>query len=240
MTQPDPALRPRRLGMLVPSSNIVLEPATARLLPADGSVTCHVSRLRVLAIAPDAASDSQFDPARVLAAAALLADARADLILWNGTSSSWLGFEQDRRLVDAIAQATGIPATTAVIALNRRLASLGARRVAWVTPYVADVEAGIVRNYAAIGLDTVAAERLDLTDNFAFGEVPPARVAAMIRSVARQRPDAIVVMCTNLAGAAVADPLSAELGIPVLDSVVEAVRHSLELLRDPLSRADAA
>lgn len=224
------ANNPRRLGMLVPSSNTVLEPATARLLPADGSVVCHVSRLRVLAIAADAGSDSQFDARNFLAAAELLADARVDLLLWNGTAASWLGFGWDRALVEAIERHTSIAATTAVIALNERLAALGARRIGLVTPYVADIEAAITRNYAAAGIATVAAERLDITDNHAFGRVPPARVAEMIRAVARARPDAIVIMCTNLAGAPVADALAAELGIPVLDSVVEAVRHSLARL----------
>ncbi len=226
----DAAARPRRLGMLVPSSTTVLEPETAKLLPRDGSVTCHVSRLPVVTISSEPGSLGQFDVAPVLAASALLADARADLILWNGTAASWLGFGHDVSLTEAITRATGTPATTAVIAINETLAGLGARRIGLVTPYVAEIETGISHNYAGIGIDVIAAERLDLTENFAFGTVPPATVAGMIRAVGPARPDAIVGMCTNFAGAPVAEALSDELGIPVSDSVRAAIGHCLARL----------
>jgi len=225
--------RVRRLGMLVPSSNTVVEAETPKLLPSDGSVTCHVARLPVVTIAADDGSRGQFDTGRVLAATALLADAQVDLILWNGTAASWLGFDRDRRLADAIERQTQIPATTAVLAINNQLARLGARRIGLVTPYVEALEADIVRNYATIGVEIVASERLDITDNIAFGRVPPQQIAGMIRAVARQRPDAIVVMCTNLAGASLVDPLGAELGIPVVDSVRTAIAQCLDRLRAP-------
>jgi maleate isomerase len=220
----------KRLGMLVPSSNTVLEPETAKLLPADGGVSCHVARLPVVSISAEAGSVGQFDTAPMLAAAALLADARVDLMLWNGTAASWLGFAHDTALIEAIERRTGIAATTAVIAINAALAALGARRLGLVTPYVAAIEAGIVRNYAAAGIDVVAAERLDITDNFAFGRVPPDQIADMARAVARGRPEAIVVMCTNLAGASLVGPLGAELGIPIVDSVHAAITHCLARL----------
>lgn len=222
--------RPRRLGMLIPSSNTVLEPETARLLPADGSVTSHVSRIGVVTIADDDASLGQFETGPFVAAAGLLHDAAVDLILWNGTAASWLGFAWDARIVAAVEAHTGIRTTTAVMAINRRLAALGARRIGLVTPYVAALEDKMIANYAAIGVTVVAAERLDLTRNTDYADVPPPRIADMVRAVATAEPDAIVIMCTNLAGARVAEPLGTELGIPVIDSVRAAIEHSCALL----------
>jgi maleate isomerase len=223
--------RAKRLGMLVPSSNTVVEPETAKLMPRDGSITCHFARLPVVTISSDAGSRGQFEAAPVAAAAALLADARVDLILWNGTASSWLGFDHDKALASVIEQRTKIPATTAVAGINAALTRLGARSLGLVSPYVASIEADIMRNYAGIGMPVVAAERLEITDNFALGEVAPSEIAGMIRAVARQRPDAIVVMCTNFAGADLVEPLGAELGIPIIDSVRTALEHCLERLR---------
>ena len=220
----------RRLGMLVPSSNTILEPECARLLPPDGSVTMHVSRLGVVTIAADRGSLDQFDADKVLAAATLLADAKVDLILWNGTAASWLGFDWDARIVAAVEAHTGIPTTTAVMAINKRLADLGASRIGLVTPYVGDIERRIVANYERAGLAVVAAERLDLTVNTDYAAVPPERIAAMVREVASGRPDAIVILCTNLAGSSAAPSLGRDLGIPVIDSVRAAVEHSLERL----------
>ncbi len=84
----------------------------------------------------------------MLAAAELLADARVDLLLWNGKAASWLGFERDRQVVAALEQHTGVAATTALIAINAALAGIDARRIALVTPYVAAIETKIVQTYA--------------------------------------------------------------------------------------------
>ncbi len=216
--------------MLVPSSNTIVEPVTAALLPRDGSVTTHVSRLRVVSISDDANSRAQFELSRVLAAAELLADACVDLILWNGTAAGWLGFEHDRRLVAAIEERTAIPVTTAILAMNAALDAHGAHTIGLVTPYVAAVEAQIVANYARNGTTVGSTARADLTENTAYAAISPDAIAEMVRATARRPVDAIVILCTNLAGSDVALSLERELGIPVLDSVRVAIAHSLTLL----------
>ena len=87
----------------------------------------------------------------ILRAAELLAHAKVNVIAWNGTSSGWLGFERDVRLCERITQATGIPACTAMLALNELLELTGAKRVGFVTPYLDDVQARINANYAKAG-----------------------------------------------------------------------------------------
>src|SRR5207244_11632294 len=76
----------------------------------------------------------QFDDSEILRAAELLAHAKVNVIAWNGTSSGWLGFERDVALCERITQATGIPACTAMLALNELLERTGATRVGFVTP----------------------------------------------------------------------------------------------------------
>ena len=222
--------RPRRLGVLVPSSNTVVEPATAKLLPEDGSVTMHVSRLRVVSIASDDGSLAQFSADKVVAAAELLADAEVETILWNGTAASWLGFGWDEEIISKIEAKTGIRATTSILAINRELERLSARRVGLVTPYVESVEQRIIANYRAIGIEVARSVRRDLTSNTAFGRIDPLDIADMVRLAAVAPVDAILILCTNLAGASIAPALSRELSAPVLDSVRVAVSHSLALL----------
>jgi len=221
-----------RLGMLVPSSNTVAEPETAALLPHDGSVSMHVSRLRVVHISDDASSLDQFERSRIAAAVDLLADAKVDAILWNGTAASWLGFERDDELIAAIEGQTGIRATTAITAINAELERLGARRIALVTPYVAALEAKIIANYANAGIEVATAIRLNLTENTAYAAVTPAAIANMAREAVAAHPvDAILILCTNLAGASIAPALTTELTTPVLDSVRVAVEHTLHLMQ---------
>lgn len=211
---------PVRIGMLTPSSNTVLEPETQALMaPLGRAASVHFGRFRVTQIGLDAAADSQFALDPILGAADLLADARPDLIAWNGTSAAWRGFDTDRRLCDTIAARTGVPATSCILALDAALAALGARRLGLVTPYTDDVQQAIMRNHAAHGRDVVAEAHAGRRDNFSFSALSEGDVAAMCRTVAVARPDAIAVVCTNLRGARNAAALEDELGIPVLDSV---------------------
>src|SRR5579871_236809 len=111
-----------RLGMLTPSSNTVLEPITTAIIGGLPEVSVHFARFPVTEISLRDGALGQFDPEKILQAARLLADAQVHVIGWNGTSSGWLGFESDERLCRLITEATGIPATTSVLALNEILA----------------------------------------------------------------------------------------------------------------------
>lgn len=216
------------IGVLTPSSNTALEPLTSAMVAAVPGVSAHFSRFTVTEISMRDASLNQFDDSKILEAARLLADARVDTICWSGTSASWLGFEKDQALCARITEATGIPATTSVLALNELLAAQGARTLGLVSPYVEDVQRRIVANYAGIGIDCVAERHLDLTVNFSFSEVEPDTLRRMLREVAQQRPDAITIMCTNLSGAQLVEEMERELGIPIYDSVATVVWRALK------------
>jgi len=220
----------KRIGVLTPSSNTALEPLTSAMVAGVPGVTAHFSRFRVTEISMGDKSQNQFDERAILDAATLLADAKVDVICWSGTSASWLGFERDRALCARITDATGIPATTSVLALNELLAGQGARTLGLVSPYVEDVQQRIVANYAALDIECVAERHLDLTVNFSFAEVGPESLRAMLREVAQHKPDAITVMCTNLHGAPLVEEMERELGIPIYDSVATVVWKALQLI----------
>jgi maleate isomerase len=223
-------MKRKLIGVLTPSSNTALEPLTSAIVSTVPGVSAHFSRFTVTEISLRDASLNQFDDSKILDAARLLADARVDVICWSGTSASWLGFDKDRALCARITEATGIPATTSVLALNELLAAQGARTLGLVSPYVEDVQQRIVANYAGIGIDCVAERHLDLSVNFAFSEVEPDTLRRMLREVARQRPDAMTIMCTNLHGAQLVDEMERELGIPIYDSVSTVVWKALRTI----------
>jgi maleate isomerase len=208
-----------RIGMLTPSSNTALEPATYGLLAAMPGVTAHFARFPVTEIALSPEALGQFELAPILGAAELLSHAKVDVIAWGGTSATWLGFDRDEALVQAITAKTGIAATTATLALNKLLRRMNARRLGLVTPYTDDVQARIAANYAAAGIPCIAECHAGLRDNFAFAQIAPETIEAMILSVAAQKPDAIAVICTNMDAARLAPRIEARIGIPVLDSI---------------------
>jgi maleate isomerase len=208
-----------RLGMLTPSSNTALEPITCAMLAGVADVSVHFSRFKVTEIALSETALSQFDASEILRAAELLAHARVDVIAWNGTSASWLGFDRDERLCERITEATGIRACTTVLAYRDLFRWLVGARIGLVTPYTADVQERIMANWRSEGLNCVVERHLSLADNFSFAEVPEAEVARLIEEVAREGADAAVVLCTNMRGARDAEHLERTLGVGVYDSI---------------------
>ena len=217
----------RRIGLLIPSSNTVVEQEATRLIPQDGSVSLHFSRFQVTTISADSDSVRQFEQDGMLQAALLLADAEVDRIAWAGTAASWLGIGQDEAFVSEMEARCGIPTTTAVLAINKRLSQLGARRIGLVTPYIAALERQIVDNYKGMGIEVVASRRLNLTVNTEYADVDETQIEEMVRNVTEPKPDAIVIMCTNLRFGIEASQLELELCTPIIDSVAATIAACL-------------
>ena len=217
----------KRLGMLTPSSNTVLEPYTAAMLADLPGVSAHFGRFRVTQISMDADAQAQFTLEPMLAAAELLADAKVDAICWNGTSAGWLGFEQDEALCAAITERTGVAACSAVLGINALFERRGVKSFGLVSPYTDEIQDRIIANYAAHGWQCTGDRRLHITENFAFATVPEEEIARLCREVAVAKPDAIVIYCTNMAGARIAAAIEQETGVPVLDSTAAALWSSL-------------
>jgi len=209
-----------RIGMLTPSSNTVLEPVTMRILSSAEDVSVHFSRLRVTAIAEGDATRQQFSIPVMVEAARLLADAKVDVIVWNGTSGGWEGLDADREIVTAVEAETSIPTTTGTLATAEAFSVLKVKRFGLVVPYTDAITSAIKSNFAAAGYDCVAATNEGITVNWEFSKISPGLVADRARKVAKAHPQAIAIFCTNLCGAPVVAQLEEELGMPVVDSVV--------------------
>ena len=217
------------LGMLTPSSNTVLEPVTSAMVAQLPNVSAHFGRFRVTEISLRQQALEQFDNAPLINAAQLLADAKVDVIAWNGTSAGWLGFDADVQLCREITNTTGIPATTSVLAIAEILRDRQIHNFALVTPYLDDVQERTIANFATEGFHCVAEQHLNLSVNFSFSEVTADQITSMIRAVAQKQPEAIVTFCTNLQAAPLVDELEQELGIPIYDTIAAAVWKSLKI-----------
>jgi len=212
------------LGMLTPSSNTVLEPVTAAMLAGTPDVTAHFGRFKVTEISLKDAALGQFDNAPILAAAGLLADAKVQSICWNGTSAGWLGMRADVDLCAAITAATGVPATSSTLALAEIFKATNVTRYGLVTPYLDEIQEKILTNWKTEqGWSCVAERHLGDRGNFSFSEYGEETIADMVRAVAKEKPQAITIFCTNLRGGLVVNRLERELGIPIYDTVATAV-----------------
>lgn len=217
----------KRIGMLVPSSNTVAEPATAAMLAEMPGVTLHVARFRVTRLDTSDEALAQFQAAPLLAAADLLMDARMDAVCLNATAACYTGMRYDRALVAAL-QERGVAADTAMLALLDLLRAMGATRIGLVTPFLHDVQAATIRVLAEEGLEVVAERHLNDPGNFSFARFTEAEVTALTREVAAAPGvQAVAIISTNLRGARPAAQVEAETGIPVLDTCATALWGAL-------------
>jgi maleate isomerase len=215
------------LGMITPSSNTALEPVTARMLAGLPEVSVHAGRFRVTEISMGASALGQFDMAPMLAAADLLADAHCHAICWNGTSAGWLGFDRDRQLCAEIERRTGTRATSAVLALLDALRLAGITRYGLVSPYTDDIQQAIVANFARSGFECVAERHAGIRVNFDFSTIETSEIQRMLDEVAAAGPQAVVILCTNMDGAGLAEDFERRTGALLLDSIAFAAWGTL-------------
>ena len=222
--------RPKRIGVITPSSNTVVEPVTiamtAGLYPR---LTTHYSRVEVATISLESQSLAHFDLQPMLQAALLLADAGMDVIAWNGTSGAWRGLETDYALCRAITERTGAQATTSTLALIEAFNAYDVRKYALAAPYLESVTRAIISTYTGVRFNCTSWGCLGISANSEFAYVPDAVTRDLVRRSDHREADAIAIICTNFPAAWLVEEMEAEFGKPIFDSTLVTVWHALRL-----------
>jgi maleate isomerase len=220
--------RSRRVGLLVPSSNTVMEPDFWEALPPDA--TLHTARMYLEDTTPEA--ESRMLDEHVLPAARDLATARPDLIVFGCTSAGALrGNRYDAELCARISELSGVPTVSVIAAVRQAIAASGARRVGVVTPYVEELNRPIRESLEADGVEVAVIAGLGIADNFQIATVPAARICDFAEQTLRGLAvDLAFVSCTNFPAYAAVPELERRLGRPVVTSNQAAVAAVLALL----------
>jgi maleate isomerase len=204
----------KRIGLIIPSSNRMVEQEMVRVLP-DGA-TAHVARLRMTgsharpleALLPD-----------VSAAAATLADAQCDAIAFHCTANSTAdGEEGEAQLLAALRVATKAPVTTTATAIRQALEALKARRIVLITPYTPAVTAHEAEFFEDVGCEVVAMNAADLGGSDDYCAALPSMWEATLLGARRDDVDAYVLSCANVACFEIIDRVEAALGKPLVTS----------------------
>jgi maleate isomerase len=215
-------------GWITPSSNTVVERVTLAILRDFPEVSAHFSRTSVVGSVDPFPTTYDFDD--MLRCAALLADARLDIVAWNGSKGGSLDFKLDHELVERIEAATGARSMTSTLAIDRVFREDGVRRFALCSPYVESYRDRIVTAFGRAGYECTSAITAGLSDNYAFSQIPADQIAGMLREVARSQPQAIVTFCTNFPAAPIVAEMERELGLPIYDTVTMGVWGVLSML----------
>ena len=219
---------PRRLGLIVPSSNTVAEPDFARSVP-DG-VTVHTARayLEEVTASAERAMLESFVPR----AAADLATANMHAIVFSCTSAAaLLGKSGEERFVEELEESGGAPVISTNEAISRVLVRYGDARVAVVTPYIEELNVAIAGTLRERGVSVRSIVGMSLDDNVSIGRVRPDEIVAFVEQHADPSEfDVLFVSCTNLRGMESRETLEDRLGRPVVTSNSAALTIALEVL----------
>jgi maleate isomerase len=220
-----------RVGLIVPSSNTVVEADFYRRLP--GSATLHTVRMYLEETTPE--GESTMLDHHLPTAVSDLATVRPDAVVFACTSAGALrGNAYEAELVSGIAQQTGAKTFSVAACVRAAIAARDARRVGVITPYVDSLNDKIRESLEADGLEVVAIEGLAITENFTIAQVEPARIAAFAgECFDGSEIDVLFASCTNFRAFDAREQIEERLGVPVVTSnqaALEAVMHHLSSL----------
>jgi maleate isomerase len=212
--------RPARVGLMIPSSNTMMEVDFARYLPP--GVALHTARMFMADTTP--AGESRMLDEYALPAARDLGTARPDVVVFGCTSAGALrGDDYDTELCARISELTDAPTVSTIAALRTAIDDSGAASVGVITPYVDELNERIRDSIEADGVDVAAIAGLGITDNFAIAEVGRDEIVAFAASALGQLAadgiiDLVVASCTNFGAMAARAAIGERLGLPVVTS----------------------
>jgi maleate isomerase len=216
----------KRIALMVPSSNTVIENDLHHALPK-GSFTVHTARMAL--VETTQAAELEMVERDAPRAARLLATAKPDLLVFGCTSAGALfGSDGDRALADRLGAIAGCPGigvmTSAIEALKRR----EVRRVALLTPYIEPLTLAIAASLEQTGFEVVASHSLGIDDNVALADPTPEEIAEIaVDRFAGVACDVVFISCTNFRALEAVPAVAAALSRPVVTSnlaVIEAIK----------------
>jgi maleate isomerase len=201
-----------RIGLIIPSVNRLTEPQFNHYAPPGLGI--HVARGRVAGQPGKTVAELSDEIAH---AAATLADAAPDLIVFHCTNTSMKeGADGEARIIDLIEQTTGIEALSTSSLVNDALHALELKKLVVLSPYTSNDS--IIDYLSAAGFMVVKDVALKCTTAADFEAVTPQRWLELARDNDTPEADGIFLSCTNTTQIEAVAAIEQALGKPVVNS----------------------
>jgi maleate isomerase len=228
---PDAAGYRIKFGVIVPSTNTVVEADYNRMAPP--GVTFHTGRMYIEQPLMD--SDANFE--------ALLAQIRGSirvairdvmtckpdsLVMGMSSETFWGGVEGNAQFIERVRVQAGLNVSTGASACRAALERYGAKRIAVLSPYQPVADRQVTRYFEEAGFEVVGFKGLRCPTATAIADVPEALLLPIIRDELNgPGVEAIVQIGTNLSMVRLADEAERWLGKPVLAINAATLWHAL-------------
>jgi len=226
-----------RIGLIVPSSNVTMETELPEIFRRRSELfTFHSARMRMTTVSAEALAAMNQHGDRC---ATELADADCDVLAYAclvAVMASGPGAHQAAGARLAAAAGGETPVVTSAGALIDGIRTLGARRVAMITPYAPALTDKVIDYLADAGIEVVDSISLGVTDNRAVGRLDPAGLVSLTEQLDLSRAEALVLSaCVQMPSLPAIEEAQRRTGLPTLSAATATARGLLvELGLDPV------
>lgn len=233
-----------RVGLIVPSSNTTMETEIPAMLQERRKIkpetfTFHSARMRMMHVSPeelikmDVASDR---------CALELSDARCDVLAYAclvAIMCQGPGYHKisEKRLGKVVEENAGVaPIVSSAGALIEGIKTIGAKRVAIITPYMKSLTNQVIEYLNASEIEVVDSISLEVADNLEVGRLDPKNLISHAENLNIENADAVVLSaCVQMQSLPSIQEVENRLGIPVLSAATATAYKILTQLNlDPV------
>jgi maleate isomerase len=205
-----------KVGLIVPSSNTVMEPDFHRALGRE----CAISTARIYLEQVTRDSEKSMVEDDLPNALRLIKTTEPHVVVFGCTSAGSLGgLESDTGIARRIEQLTGASGLTVVGSVVEQLKAIGPRRVAVFTPYEEELTLSVAQCVVDAGYQLAKTAGMGIRSNRDIGRVTAGEIVEFVDAqIQGVDADCIFLSCTNWQAIDAIDAVTARLGLPVISS----------------------
>jgi maleate isomerase len=219
-----------RIGILVPSGIITIEPEFNMVVPE--GITCHYHRFRFLGGGEikTVLDDLKAAVDYIADASELIAHVHPSVVVMAGTGVSFIGgYGYDQLLIQKMKERNGnLPTTTTSTAVIAAFESLGVKKVSVAMPYIEEVARAAVKFVEDNGTEVANARWLNKS-GFDISQIPEEELYQLAVETDTPESEALFISCTALHTFGLIEKLEKDLKKPVITSNQATIWQALRL-----------
>lgn len=222
----------KQVGLIVPSSNTVMEVDYYNRLPKD--YTLHVARMYLY----DTTVRGEEEMLDVHFPKALydLATVEPDVIVFGCTSAGALrGNDYDDELCKMIERVGGCKSISVIRSVQEAIEKNSMERALVLTPYIDELNDRIAASLVNRGIEVNAIYGLGIDHNHSIGMVEPDKILEFVlekANIHKGEFDGIFLSCTNFRAMEVYKELEELLGVPIITSNQAAYEVTVRICKE--------
>jgi len=225
----------RRIGLILPSVNIRMEPELNRCKELLG-FNFYSTRVMLDDTTEETLKAMESDLQR---AAQMIATVFPEAVIYGCTSGSFIqGNDGNSNIVNIIGKYCKCPVITASWAMINSIKSLGAKKITLVTPYTDDINEAEKVFFESNGISIAAMRGLKIISAEKLRTQPVEVIEDLVLKTDTSDSEAVFISCTNVEGFHICENLEKKIKKPVISSNIACLWALLKAIPNEIKIID--